>query len=82
MPCLHRAFPPGTDRATDVDGPVGRLQQLRNGLAHHEHLLATDVAARLADLTAIAGLISPDLGGHLTATSQVSTLLTRRPADT
>ncbi len=76
--CLYRSFPPGTDRR-DVDGPVGRVHNLRNRVAHHEPLLQTNVAARLADLVAIATFLDADLGRHLTATTTVTGLLETRP---
>lgn len=79
VPALHRAFAPGTDRAVHVDGPVGRLHDLRNRVAHHEPLLTTDVAGRLADLTGLAGRLDPQLGQYLQATSTVANLLATRP---
>lgn len=79
VPALHRAFPPGTDRAVHVDGPVGRLHDLRNRVAHHEPLLTTNVAGRLADLIALAGRLDPQLGQYLQATSAVSSVLAARP---
>ncbi|RBY92453.1 hypothetical protein DQ237_18525 [Blastococcus sp. TF02-8] len=79
VPALHRAFPPGTDRAVHVDGPVGRLHDLRNRVAHHEPLLTTNVAGRLADLIALAGRLDPQLGQYLQATSVVSSILAARP---
>ncbi|WP_040336880.1 MULTISPECIES: Abi family protein [Blastococcus] len=79
VPALHRAFPPGTDRALHVDGPVGRLHELRNRVAHHEPLLSTDVAGRLADMLGLAARLDAQLGQHLQATSTVANLLTSRP---
>ncbi|WP_232807276.1 hypothetical protein [Geodermatophilus chilensis] len=79
VPALHHAFPSGTDRAAHVDGPVGRLHDLRNRVAHHEPLLTTDVAGRLSDLTGVAARLDPRLGQHLLATSTVSNLLATRP---
>lgn len=78
VPCLHRAFPRGTDRR-EIDQPVGRLHQLRNRVAHHEPLLRTNVAGRLADLTRVASLINPELGQYLTATTTVPGWLAHRP---
>jgi hypothetical protein len=78
VPCLHRAFPAGTDRR-NVDRPVGRLHQLRNRVAHHEPLLRTDVAGRLDDLTRLASMINPDLGRYLAATTTVTRWLNRHP---
>ena len=79
VPALHRAFPPGTDRALHVDGPVGRLHELRNRVAHHEPLLSTDVAGRLADMLGLAARLDARLGQYLQATSTVANLLTSRP---
>ncbi len=79
VPALHRAFPPGTDRAVHVDGPIGRLHDLRNRVAHHEPLLSTDVAGRLADLIGLAARLDPQLGQYLQATSTVSSVLAARP---
>jgi hypothetical protein len=79
VPALHRVFPRGTDRAAHVDGPVGRLHDLRNRVAHHEPLLTTDVAGRLADLLGLAARLEPELGRHLQATSTVPSLLAARP---
>lgn len=79
MPALHRAFPPGTDRATHVDGPVRRLHDLRNRVARHEPLLTTDVAGRLADLVGLGSRLDSQMGQHLQATSTVSNLLATRP---
>jgi hypothetical protein len=78
VPCLHRAFPAGTDRR-DVDRPVGRLHQLRNRVAHHEPLLRTDVSGRLDDLIKVAGMISPELRRYLAATTTVTNWLAHRP---
>ena len=78
VPLLHHAFPIGTSRA-EVDRKVGRLHTLRNRVAHHEPLLLEDLAARHADLVAIADLLQPQLAAHLTATSQVPPLLSARP---
>ena len=58
---------------------VGRLHDLRNRVAHHEPLLNTDVAARLADLLGLAKRLDPQLGQHVLATSSVASLLAARP---
>jgi hypothetical protein len=68
-----------TDRAAHVDGPVGRLHDLRNRVAHHEPLLTVDVAGRFADLLGLASRLDPRLGQHLQVTSDVPRLLTIRP---
>lgn len=78
VPYLNRGFQPGTSRKV-VDGAVGRLHNVRNRVAHHEHLLHTDVAGRLADCVQVAALIDPDIALHLAATSRVPELLSGRP---
>ena len=55
------------------------LHDLRNRVAHHEPLLNTDVAARLADLLGLAKRLDPQLGQHVQATSTVASLLATRP---
>jgi hypothetical protein len=79
VPALHRAFPRGTDRAIHVDGPIGRLHDLRNRVAHHEPLLTTDISGRFADLIGLASRLDPQLGQHVRATSTVFGLLGTRP---
>jgi hypothetical protein len=50
IPYLHTAFRPGTSRQA-VDGPVDRLHQLRNRIAHHEPLLRRNTATGVLSLT-------------------------------
>ena len=61
VPYLHRAFPPGNKRA-DVDALAGRLHDLRNRVAHYEHLLGEDLPGRYADLRTLAQLTCPPAG--------------------
>lgn len=79
VPALHLAFPPGTDRAAHVDGPVGRMHMLRNRVAHHEPVLGVDLRGRFDDLRGLAARLSEELGEHVEATSQVPGLLLERP---
>lgn len=69
---------PGADRR-DVGRPVGRLDGLRNRVAHHEPLLSYDIAGRVNDAVNVANLIGAELGQHLAATSRVSLLQAQRP---
>lgn len=64
MPYLRHGFVAGTARR-DVDDPAGRMNILRNRVAHHEPLLQTNLTARRADVVDFAGRISPDLSAHL-----------------
>ncbi|MGI8416893.1 MAG: hypothetical protein ACR2P2_11955 [Nakamurella sp.] len=89
-PYLHRAFLPGTSRAT-VDAPVTRLHKFRNRVAHHEPLLRRDrlsglmsletghLTDRCDDGLSIAGKISVDLRGYVAAHSQCSSIISQRP---
>lgn len=79
VPYLHHAFPPGVDRARDVDAPISRLHDLRNRVAHHEPLLQANLLARMADLLNVAGLLHAELKGHLSATTAIPGLLAARP---
>lgn len=78
VPYLHRAFPPGTDRTT-IDALAGRLHDLRNRVAHHEHLLGEDLAGRYRDLRTLAALACPGLADYLDASSDLLALLNQRP---
>lgn len=75
---LYQAFPPKTDRST-VDGAIGRLHELRNRIAHHEHLLSENISDRWQDLRDVAGALSTDLDAHIAAGSQVPALVAARP---
>lgn len=81
MPYLRHGFVAGTGRQA-VDEPMRRVHRLRNRVAHHEPLLATDLTARHHDVTTLAGCISPDLTAHITATSTWLPVLGQRPAGT
>ena len=79
VPYLHQAFPAGTDRKRDVDSKVAALNRLRNRVAHHEPLITENLSREAAKVTALGGLIDPDLGEYLSATSAVPALLRERP---
>lgn len=78
VPYLYRAFPTGTDRAV-VDAMAGRLHELRNRVAHHEHLLNEDLSVRHADILALTQLIEPTLSTYLDDSSTLPRLLAHRP---
>lgn len=73
MPYLHSAFPPKTSRS-DIDARVGRLHDLRNRVAHHEHLLSTNLVARLEDLLWVAERLDPSLAQYILATTDIPSL--------
>lgn len=74
VPYLHHAFRPGVSRRS-VDKPVGRLHSLRNRVAHHEPLLALNLAEHHNDLLTLAGLISPELRDYIAAYSALPRLM-------
>lgn len=78
MPYLRHGFVPSTARR-DVDGPAGRLNDLRNRVAHHEPLLGTNLTDRRSDVVDLAGRISPDLAAYLNATSTWLAVAGQRP---
>ncbi|MBN9758629.1 DUF1526 domain-containing protein [Pseudonocardia sp. Ae406_Ps2] len=78
VPYLHHAFRPGTGRPA-VDGPVGRLHDLRNRVAHNEPLIRRNLDARYADILTVAGLLSAELREHIAGQSPVPGALADRP---
>lgn len=78
VPHLHKAFRPGVSRRA-VDGPVGRLHKLRNRVAHHEPLLATDLKQCCQDVLTVAHLISDELCEHIQIHSSCATMIDQRP---
>jgi len=78
VPYLHTAFPPKTSRS-DIDARVGRLHDLRNRVAHHEHVLSTNLVARLEDLLWVAERLDPSLSQYISATTDIPSLNGSRP---
>lgn len=58
MPYLRYAYPRGTARVT-IDKAVAELNHIRNRIAHHEPLLARDLAADHAQLLHLVELLNP-----------------------
>lgn len=79
-PALRPAFPSlgGSDRRL-LERPVGRVYKLRNRVAHHEPLIAENLAARYADTLTIVGAVDPALRDWVDGDSRVPALLARRP---
>jgi hypothetical protein len=78
MPYLRYAFPRRTARVA-VDVVVTELNQVRNRIAHHEPLLARDLAADHAQLLHLVGLLNPQLAMLIRCTTTVPEQLRRRP---
>lgn len=79
VPLLNTAFPKGTDRRSDVDEPLTRLNRIRNRVAHHEPLLDANLGQRLRDVLGLAGRLNRQLETHIAAFSTVSQHVARRP---
>lgn len=82
-PALAPAFPylGGSDRRL-LEQPVQRVHRLRNRVAHHEPLIAEDLAARHEDILTIVGAVHPALRTWVATDSRVPALLLLRPART
>lgn len=78
---LHRAFPHGSGTRRDVAGPLNRLSQLRNDIAHHHSLLDVPVAERHRDLLDLAAAIDPAAAAWIGGMSRVPGLLAEAPAE-
>lgn len=81
-PDLASAFPHAPDRKREtVEGPVARLHDFRNRLAHHQRIWNRSPAARYEDLMIVAGYIDADLPAWIVGNSSVPNLLRRdRPS--
>ncbi len=77
-PDLASAFPHAPDRKREtVEGPVARLHDFRNRLAHHQRIWNRSPAARYEDLMVVAGYIDADLPTWIDSNSSVPSLLRR-----
>jgi Abi-like protein len=77
-PYVVHAFSPRQDRQ-EVETHMEGLNDLRNRVAHHEHLLTTDVPKYHASLLELCGWLSPRVATHIAATSNVAEVLAERP---
>lgn len=62
-----------------VDGAMGELHMLRNRVAHHEPLLATDLATRRGELVLLLDLIDADLSLYVQQQSTWASVEAQRP---
>jgi hypothetical protein len=78
---LRHAFPNliPADRRT-VYGPVVRLNELRNRVAHHEPIHRLNQAERHQELLEVVGLIDDDIAIWISGLSRVPALLSSRPS--
>lgn len=75
---LSRAFP-GAGKRRKISDSLERLNQFRNRLAHHDSILAVDIAARFIDMVQIAHWADPAAGVWLRDSSRILPLLKARP---
>jgi len=77
VPYLHKAFPPGTDRAR-VSQALTAIREFRNRVAHHENILKGGEIERRR-ITNMVQMLSPDAHAHFQANSEVAAILGQRP---
>ena len=77
---LHHAFPHSSGLRRDVAGPLNRVSQLRNDIAHHHPLLDVPVADRHRDLLDLAAAIDPAAAAWIGALSRLEEVLAAIPA--
>jgi hypothetical protein len=75
---VHSFVKPWPARS-DVEQRMSDLNDLRNRVAHHEHLLTTDIAQHHGWLIELAGWLSPKVADHIAATSTVTEMLANKP---
>lgn len=75
---LTNAFPNVGSR-NDLAGPLNRLVQLRNKLAHHEPLLSEPISDHLDRALFVAGAVDLAAKDWVAATSRVMDVLSERP---
>jgi hypothetical protein len=79
MTCLHHAFSHSSGLRKDIAGPLNRISQLRNDIAHHKSLLDVPVAERHDDLLRLAAAVDPAAAEWIGGISQVEALLSQAP---
>ena len=77
VPHLHKALPPGIDR-NRLNDALAALRDFRNRIAHHENILSGSESERRRIIFVIR-LLSDDTLAHVTANSDVATILAKRP---
>jgi hypothetical protein len=75
---LARAFP-NADNRNHLAGPLNRLVQLRNKLAHHETLIDEPIADHLERVLFVADSVDHDARAWIAGTSRILTVLSERP---
>jgi hypothetical protein len=78
-PYLSSAFRKPKPTRADVEKKMASLNYLRNRVAHHEHLLNTDISEYHADLLELCRWMSPPVADHIRTTTSVLSLLGEKP---
>lgn len=83
-PHIMTVFPASTcTRPSDLRGriwtDIESIRRLRNRIAHHEPIIARDIAADLRTLVTLVGLRSPEAAHFTGALEKVTSLLAQRP---
>lgn len=78
---LHHAFPNSSGLRKDVAGPLNRISQVRNVVAHHQSLIDAPVEARHRDMLALAAAVDPAAATWIEAMSRVPEVLAEAPAE-
>ncbi len=78
---LHHAFPHSSGLRKDVAGPLNRVSQMRNDVAHHQSLITAPVKARHCDMLALAAAVDPAAATWIEAMSRVPEVLAEAPAE-
>ena len=63
--CLHRAFPHGSGRRSQISAALERIRRFRNRLAHHDSMIKVDVPFEIRLVVQVAGHISSAAGQWL-----------------
>lgn len=78
-PALHRAFPNARRPRSMVHAPFPVLRDLRNRIAHHEHIFTRNLVADYQTVLDVIGWMSADMQGWVMLQSQVPAVLAARP---
>jgi hypothetical protein len=79
QPALHNAFPHRSGRRGALHRDLEILRKLRNRIAHHEPVLARDLAADHRSILTVLHSISPSLHTWVDRCSRVPAVLAERP---
>lgn len=55
--CLHRAFPHGSGRCSQISAALERIRRFRNRLAHHDSMIKVDVPFEIRLVVQLAGYL-------------------------